>query len=392
MIRLNLQDAKDIMIRSVRLQNYKCFEDQLLEFRALTLLSGLNSTGKSSVIQSLLLLRQSYQENLLRVTGLALNGDLVHVGTAKDALFEGAKEDVIGFDLALGDKTTEMAWRFQYDREADVLGLAPRETQVTDAIHNQEDIYRSSLFSWNFHYLQAERIGPRRFFETSDFLVRQRRQLGSAGEYTAQFLATFGKENISCNALAHSEATSLALQDQVEAWLGEISPGTRMSLTPDLVTDTVSLQYSFVLGKQVSNPYRATNVGFGITYALPIIVAVLSSNPGSLLLIENPEAHLHPRGQARIAELLAIAASCGIQVLIETHSDHVLNGIRLAVHDAKLPPKDVKLHFFQRSQSDGKSLVLSPHIDKNGQIDQWPEGFFDEWDKSLEALLMPGNM
>jgi predicted ATPase len=109
-------------------------------------------------------------------------------------------------------------------------------------------------------------------------------------------------------------------------------------------------------------------------------------------LIENPEAHLHPRGQARIAELLALAASCGIQVLIETHSDHVLNGIRLAVHDGKLSPEDVQLHFFQRRQSDGQSLVVSPHIDKNGRIDQWPEGFFDEWDKSLEALLMPGDM
>jgi len=110
-----------------------------------------------------------------------------------------------------------------------------------------------------------------------------------------------------------------------------------------------------------------------------------------LLLIENPEAHLHPRGQARIGELLALAASCGIQVVIETHSDHVLNGIRLLVHGGKLPPNELQLHFFQRRQQDGQSLVTSPHIDKNGRIDQWPDGFFDEWDKSLEALLMPGD-
>jgi len=372
------------MIRLVRLQNYKCFENQLLEFNALTLLSGLNNTGKSTVIQSLLLLRQSYQQNLLQTTGLALNGDLVHIGTAKDALFEGAKEDVIGFDLELGDGTTKGTWRFNYDREADVLALASRDL-VSD------DIYTSSLFGNGFHYLQAERIGPRRFFETSDFLVHQRRQLGPAGEYTAQFLATFGRENIGNSILRHPEATSDTLQDQVEAWLGEVSPGTRISLTPNLGTDTVSLQYSFVLGNQVSNGYRTTNAGFGITYVLPIIVAALSSKAGSLLLIENPEAHLHPRGQARIGELLALAASCGIQVVIETHSDHVLNGIRLLVHGGKLPPNELQLHFFQRRQQDGQSLVTSPHIDKNGRIDQWPDGFFDEWDKSLEALLMPGD-
>ena len=76
------------MIQSVHLFNYKCFANQNTAFNALTLLSGLNGTGKSSVIQALLLLRQSYQQTLLPGKGLALNGDLVNVGTAQDALFE----------------------------------------------------------------------------------------------------------------------------------------------------------------------------------------------------------------------------------------------------------------------------------------------------------------
>jgi predicted ATPase len=355
-------------------------------------LSGLNGTGKSSAIQSLLLLRQSYQQNLLRTTGLALNGDLIHIGTAKDALFEGAKEDMIGFKLALGDGTVKGTWRFNYNRESDVLALDLQDPEVVDFIHSPNAIYNSSLFGSDFQYLQAERLGPRRFFETSDFMVSQRKQLGSAGEYTAQFLAIFGKESIGNSTLGHPEAASNTLQDQVEAWLGEVSPGTRISLTPNLGTDTISLQYSFVTGNQVSNKYRATNVGFGITYALPIIVAALSAVPGSLLLIENPEAHLHPQGQARIGELLALAASCGVQVVIETHSDHVLNGIRLSVHGGKLSPDKVQLHYFQRRQQDGQAFITSPLIDKNGRIDQWPDGFFDEWDKSLETLLMPGDI
>ena len=128
-----IQNAERNMIRLLRLENYKCFENQLLEFNALTLLSGLNGTGKSSVIQSLLLLRQSYQQNLLRTTGLALNGDLVHIGTANDALFENAKEDVIGFDLTLNDGTTKGAWRFNYDKESDVLTLILKDVNVADA-------------------------------------------------------------------------------------------------------------------------------------------------------------------------------------------------------------------------------------------------------------------
>ena len=182
---------------------------------------------------------------------------------------------------------------------------------------------------------------------------------------------------------------TLGLKHQVEAWLGEISPGTRISLIPDYDMNIVELRYSSVFGTSNSNSHRATNVGFGVAYALPILVAVLSSAPGALLLIEHPEAHLHPQGQAQMGELLARAASCGIQIIVETHSDHVLNGIRVAVHDGKLDPDDVQLHYFQRRKQNGQVEVISPHIDHDGRIDQWPDGFFDQWEKSLEALLEP---
>lgn len=368
------------MIRSLCLKNFKPFEAELLEFRVLTLLSGLNSTGKSSVLQSLLLLRQSFQQGLLPKIGLALNGDLVCIGTAQDALFEAAKEDSIGFELSWEDGTKGI-WRFDYNREADVIALSASQTAP--------DVYKSSLFSDNFHYIQAERIGPRTYFEISDFQVRQHGQLGTRGEYTAHFLSTYRDKDIPNINLSHPEAKSLNLRDQVEAWMGEVSPGTRIEIKSNPDMDLVSFQYSYGL----SNPYRATNVGFGITYTLPIVVAALASIPGTLILIENPEAHLHPKGQSKMGELLALAASCGVQVVIETHSDHVLNGIRLAVHDGKLNPKDVQLHYFQRQEKQGQAFteVVSPRIDRNGRIDQWPEGFFDEWDKSLEALLEPAG-
>lgn len=372
------------MIHQLRLQNFKCFKDQTLDFKSLTVLSGINGAGKSSTLQALLLLRQSYQQGLLREKGLALNGDLAHIGTARDALFEGAEEDIIGFKIARDDGQ-EQEWLFNYDREADVLSLT-----ASLPVGIADNFYKAGLFSANFHYLQAERLGPRRFFETSDFLVRQQRQLGVSGEYTAHFLAMFGREDI-LPELDHGDANSLNLLDQVEAWLGEVAPGTRVILTTNVDIDTVSLQFSFLMGGQRSRDYRATNVGFGITYTLPILVAILSSSPGTLILLENPEAHLHPQGQVMMGALLARAAACGIQIIVETHSDHVLNGVRLAVHNGKLSPDKVQLHFFQRREQDGQSEVISPKIDRDGRIDTWPNGFFDEWDKSLEALLEPGK-
>jgi predicted ATPase len=154
--------------------------------------------------------------------------------------------------------------------------------------------------------------------------------------------------------------------------------------------DLVNLEYSFVTGKHVSNSFRSTNVGFGLTYTLPVIVALLASNTGSLIMLENPEAHLHPEGQVRIGELMALAASCGIQVIVESHSDHILNGIRLAVYNQQIACDKIMLHYFERKEfNQGQTSVVTPRIDQNGRIDRWPDGFFDVWDKCLETLLTP---
>lgn len=380
------------MITSLYLKNFKPFKDQPLAFRPLTLLSGLNSTGKSSVLQSLLLLRQSYDQELLEKTGLALNGDLVNIGTAQDALFEGAgKADQISFELVL-DNDKKGIWSFNYDQELDVLNRTSPPVAP--------EVYESNLFSENnFHYLQAERIGPRTFSPMLDFQVRQLGKLGISGEYAAHFLSVNQDKPIPNSSLSHPnvkllkrglddpETPSKFLIDQVEAWMGEISPGTKIRLEPKPDIDLISVKYFY----GDSNPYRATNVGFGISYTLPLLVIVLASPPGTLIILENPEAHLHPKGQSKMGELLALAASCGVQVVIETHSDHVLNGIRRVVHGGKLDPQDVQLHYFERKEKEGQAVteVVSPRIDRNGRIDQWPDGFFDEWDKSLEALLEP---
>ncbi|MFK0732257.1 MAG: AAA family ATPase [Gloeotrichia echinulata DVL01] len=372
------------MINSLKLTNYKAFESQLLELKPLTLLSGLNSTGKSSVLQSLLLLRQSYQQELLPNVGLALNGELVRIGTAQDAFCERAKEDYIGFEIIWNDGKKGI-WRFSYDQiktDTDVLNNLDLKLPI-------DNVYRTSLFNKRFHYLQAERLGPRTSYDMSDYQARRLGQLGSKGEYTAHFLAINQDKDVLQTKLRHPMAKSNALSSQVEGWMREVSPGTRIKINSNSDIGLMSLQYFY----GDSNPYRTTNVGFGISYTLPIIVAVLASSPGTLILIENPEAHLHPKGQVKMGELLSLAASCGIQVVIETHSDHVLNGIRLAVHGGKIKQNDVQLHYFQRQEKQGQAVieVVSPRIDRNGRIDKWPDGFFDEWEKSLDVLLEPAE-
>lgn len=377
------------MIRAIHLENFKCFAEQHLGLRRLTVLSGVNGTGKTSAIQALLLLRQSFRQELLTEEGLALNGEFVHIGSGRDALYEDAPEETIRFEIELSDGSRGR-WQFGYDAEAEVLAVTS-ENHVGTPTGDPSDIYRSTLFAGTLVYLGAARIGPQAAFAMEEHAVRRLRSLGALGENTPHFLSLFGGEAVRAEALAHPQAHSRDLLSQVEAWLGEISPGARLSVVPFRDLDVVQLQYSFVAGSDVSNPYRPANVGFGLTYTLPIIVAALALPEGSLLIVENPEAHLHPRGQTRMAELLARAAIAGVQVILETHSDHILNGVRLAVYRQLLDPQAVQLHFFERRVEESRAYcsVTSPEMDADARIEPWPEGFFDEWDRALEALLMP---
>jgi predicted ATPase len=133
---------------------------------------------------------------------------------------------------------------------------------------------------------------------------------------------------------------------------------------------------------------KPTNVGFGLTYVLPVVTAVLFASPGDLLIIENPESHLHPQGQARLGKLFAQSAEQGVQLFIETHSDHVLNGVRVATKQQLISPEKVGIFFFERYLADEhRTEIIQPIIDENGRINKWPPGFFDEWDNQLDELL-----
>ncbi len=367
------------------LHNFKAFIEQSIELRPLTLLTGLNGMGKSSALQSLLLLRQSHQQRVLAPsegTGLVLNGELVRLGTGRDVLFDSAEEDEIGF--ALKSDGEKARWRFAYDRQADVLRYMPE----SDVPHL---IYASNLFTDDFHYLEAERMGPRTFFEMADFSVRVHKQIGTKGQFAVHFLEQF-RGNKVMKKLHHPDGRSTDLGDQVSAWMGEITPGAVIRVEGFEEMDLVRLAFGFVRADTAGDVryYRSTNVGFGLTYTLPVLVALISSSKGALVLLENPEAHLHPRGQSKMGELIARAAAAGVQIVVETHSDHILNGIRVAVKRGLTKSEEVALHYFQRPADDSESSgidVVSPQIDRDGRLDYWPEGFFDEYAKSLRFLI-----
>jgi predicted ATPase len=127
-------------------------------------------------------------------------------------------------------------------------------------------------------------------------------------------------------------------------------------------------------------------MGFGVSYSLPVVVAALRAPRGGILIVENPEAHLHPAGQSGIGELLAVAAGDGVQVLVETHSDHVINGIRRAVVDrvARLATREVAIHFVRDDPSGEPVTTIA--LDETGTLSAWPAGFFDQIERDLAQI------
>ncbi|MGG1314062.1 AAA family ATPase [Cohnella laeviribosi] len=366
------------MLTKIHLINFKCFQDQEITLRPLTLLTGLNGAGKSTILQSLLLLRQSFLQGTIYDQGLSLNGDLIYLGTGQDLLNENSENENIGINLQLNNEE-EISWIFGYDKSSDLL-------PIISTNYSKQII---SIFSDKFHYLSAERIGPRPYFNRSNYKVKQQNNLGINGEYTTHFLSVYQNDFLKNKLLKHPNGVSENLKAQVDAWLSEITPGTKVVIGDHTDMDIISLRYKFTSDRDISNTFRATNVGFGLTYTLPVLVSLLAAKPGTTLLIENPEAHLHPKGQSIIGKLMALAAMGGVQILVETHSDHVLNGIRLVIHGGQVNPEQVSINYFTRREIQGKMIhyIENLKIDKNGRIDSWPEGFFDEWDKSLDQLL-----
>ena len=185
-------------------------------------------------------------------------------------------------------------------------------------------------------------------------------------------------------ALAGSPATRLR---QVEARMRTLFPGCGIDLqhVPQTNAVTLGLRTSHDTGF-----HRPAHTGFGLTQILPIVVGALSEDEGGVMLIENPEVHLHPAGQALMGGFLADVAHAGIQVILETHSDHVLNGVRRAVRRGRLEPEQVAIHFF-KPRSETGAQVHSPAIDAEGNIDVWPDGFFDQFDKDMNFFAGWGD-
>jgi len=371
------------VITRLDLKLFKCFELLHLPLGQITILSGSNASGKSSVLQALVLLHQTMREHEWS-TRLMLNGAAIRLGTVHDVV-----DKVHGthtLEIGVVDREEHCSWAFTGDRSE--MSMAIESVRSGGSICEDPNVLRyllpltadgsvpelaDSLRSLT--YITAERVGPREVYTLEDRQIAP--VVGPIGEYAASVLHLGRDEHVIAElALPGVPPTRLR---QVEERMRTFFPGCAINVQQVPQTNAVTLGFRT---SQETDFHRPIHVGFGLTQVFPIVVAALSANRDNILLIENPEVHLHPAGQAQMGQFLAHVTRAGVQVIVETHSDHVLNGIRRSVKSGRLPPEDVVIHFFRPRSSDA-AQVTSPLLDGSGNIDSWPEGFFDQFDKDM---------
>ncbi|MCY9805357.1 DUF3696 domain-containing protein [Vibrio scophthalmi] len=376
------------MINKFSICNFKSFKYVTFDLKPLTVLSGINGSGKSTLCQAMLLMRQHFVNAFGEKDSISLNSDYVQLGSIQDIWHHGANDENIAFVAENNDSRFTYSVQVNNDNLTSDFIQGKAELQVNPDRTEDKLIQRSLR---DIKYLTAERVGPRAVQLKNDHMVRVEKHVGIAGEYTNSFLDLHGSEILDLGYRSHLDSPSESLNSQSVYWLKSICQNINLNTTSHQEIDQVSISFQFDTSLGKSNNLRPTNVGFGISYVMPVIVSCLTAKPGDILIIDTPEAHLHPKGQFMMGELIACTAADGVQVIVETHSDHVINGIRVQTIKEVLEPDDSQFYYFELGAGleydSPVTLVHNPKINSSGQFDHWPRGFFDEWSYALNEML-----
>lgn len=394
------------MIDTISFQNYKCLCGKPFSLKKVNIFAGYNGRGKSSALQSVLMLSQSIYADA-DIEKLHLNGDLVELGDYSELLADDQNEQLT-FRIMMSpeggqQKSVELTYtadalddvfigkliscivdgteQFAVIRKLDETG----SKETAEKASAQTPQWLKEQFK-DVNYISADRQGPVKYVE------RKERPsvhcLEPHGRNAINILNTY-KERVPASMNINEDDTNVYKLDvAVSQWMSYIMCDTQSVVeVPDKLggrkkNSVLSLEY-----QMNDRTFSSYHVGFGYSYILSIIEAALIAKKGSLVIVENPEAHLHAKAQSRLTLLLAKLAARGVQVFIETHSEHIVNGFRLAVlkNTSMLTTSDLSIFFFDMDFS-----VRHLEVEPNGRILNWPVGFFDQAKNDLAEIIRLG--
>lgn len=410
-------------ITKISISGYKSIvQKQSVEVRPLTILAGANSSGKSSIVQPLLLLKQTL-ESSYDPGPLLLNGPNVKF-TSVDQMFSktGEKGSTNSFsvELHVNDGNLKLSFTKSKIERLELsemsVNIGKSELILRPNMSQEEKKKYISLhpFTENFRELQSLNLLVRGSKEELE-IKRNRCFLEARLDQLPLPLSSTLVMSHNLRGLIHLPG----LRGNPERTypvtaVGSNFPGTfeqycasiiskwekgeegerlnkdlkKLGLTSRVVAKKINdAQVELQVGRLVNSRrfskdlVSIADVGFGVSQTLPLLVALHVAKPGQMVYLEQPEIHLHPRAQIALAEVFVDAVERGVVTIIETHSSLLLLAIQAIVAEKKFSPQHVSLNWFTRGD-DGTTKVASAELDENGAFGDWPVDF-DE--VSLEA-------
>lgn len=328
------------MIESLTISDFKCIHSANFQFKNLNVITGVNSSGKSSVIQSILLF-----------------------------------SDVINDDSKLFER-----WSFEsvhnryFNAKAIEISLNGIKVTMDDEVVECPEKKIPFKKNREFFYLSENRSGPKTFEN-----ITKSTEIGDEAEYVMSSYFKHQNEPIEDKLITEEGVQTLSFN--VDYWLKKILNDSYVNLHVEKISSE-KLKVSYGFG-ELDN-LEPTQLGAGVSYIAKVIIVCLQAKPGQTVIIENPEIHLHPAAQSEVGHFLAFIASKGIQVIVETHCEHLINRIQYEVFRKNFLSENVCLFYKPSYKEDFQKI----NIESTGHFaNGFPSGFFDA---SLSHLLEIG--
>lgn len=376
------------MIQTLSIENFKAFKEPYeVQLGNLTLLTGINGRGKSSFLQALLLLSQSLRNsNPHTLDNLLLKGDWVNLGSFSDVRnVEMQKDAAITFDLRT-DAGVDNHFRLSYKAgSTSIIGEL-----CSMQVNGKEMFSESSSFEADAAVEPATQLSAPVFSGYTSLTELQRMFYVAADRESAQdeednlSHASLWPDKRGRNIINVIYAQGQDFQKQVEKELSTIFDGATF-----LIKEEGNALRLYMDSMDGGHPFRSINVGYGYGYALSLITAGLLAKEGEYIIVENPEAHLHPSAQAAVMRFFCQKVlPKKVQLFIETHSDHIVNASLIAVRERVIPGDQLQILFFFRPQEVGSQLVVrNLDVTAKGHVKNPPKHFCDQYAMDLRKLM-----
>lgn len=390
------------MLEKIAIRHYKCLQEELVEFKPLTILTGKNNSGKSSILQTVLLAARNCnpknRERMYDVVSkyldikynfeMFINGDTIICKNAEYDLFK--DENTLLFEENLFYLTSNRVgqedivksnMQYKVGNNGEFL-FGALWNFFADNVHFDMSVHDCNKLidmCSNPHVIYNVRKSMLKFLYTD-----------SSGECkNEEFLSKVDDhKNIDeivrdeAFRMQHDIASSLynavmTLPVAINCWLSYIADSPTIIISEYVTAGTCKVYFRQNDVEEEINPF---NVGSGLSYLAKVLILCFLAKPGDVVIIENPEIHLHPGAQSRLGEFFCFLASKGIQLIVETHCEHLLNSLRYQVYKEQIASTDVIIYYKENAKRHFEKILIARdgyYANTKNQKITFPQGFFD---------------